>query len=525
VQYRGVVPNALLVGVRIRFDEAGLVDALGWLYELAQRWQKPMVVNLSLGSNEGPHDGSFPSEIAIDHFSGPGRVVVAAAGNEATGPGGIHVRFPSEGGIQGARFEFSGRSGEESHFELWTDRGATFEYLIALEEFSGGGIGRILSKTPWLTPSVSTEVTLSERGVSAVDLMITPQETSTAVGISGTLKKKSKALSSYRYQIWVRNLSAPLDAWLPDRDLRFSDTAGPVTLTLDPSGSETVRFVPGDSRYTLTLPGTARRVLTATGYVTRNEWFSRDGTHLMTLRPIGSLIDVASQGPTRDGREKPDLALPGEYIASSLSTQLEFFPADFRVDETHGLLRGTSMATPHLAGAVALLLMKRPDLTPEEILAFFQQWAIPRGERTLWGWGALDLSPLKDLPGEEPRDRTPPGLRSLSARYTSGGWVIEFASTELARAEILFDGGKDLGTLRYGERHRFKGKGSPPSRGFRVRLVDPAGNTRLSEPQSFPPPGCGCFLDPGRGWREPGGFLFLFFLLGAYRFLRTRRFL
>jgi hypothetical protein len=152
------------------------------------------------------------------------------------------------------------------------------------------------------------------------------------------------------------------------------------------------------------------------------------------------------------------------------------------------------MACPHLAGAVALLLSKRPGMTPEEVYALFQEWAIPRGEKTLWGWGQLDLSPLKDLPAERPRDETPPKLGSLSARSTSGGWVIEFTSTELARSEILFEKGASVGSLRYGERHRFRGKGSPPSRGFRVRLVDPAGNSFLSDPQTFPPSGCGCLL-------------------------------
>lgn len=60
----------------------------------------------------------------------------------------------------------------------------------------------------------------------------------------------------------------------------------------------------------------------------------------------------SSVGPTKDGRIKPDIAAPGSSIASTTSSG----------DLNYRSMNGTSMATPHIAGAVALLWSANPAL-------------------------------------------------------------------------------------------------------------------------------------------------------------------
>jgi minor extracellular serine protease Vpr len=75
--------------------------------------------------------------------------------------------------------------------------------------------------------------------------------------------------------------------------------------------------------------------------------------------------------PTLD--VKPDIGAPGGFIYSTYPLELG----------GHAILSGTSMASPHTAGAVALLLQAHPGLTPDQVRTALQNTADPRA----W-WGA-----------------------------------------------------------------------------------------------------------------------------------------
>lgn len=66
--------------------------------------------------------------------------------------------------------------------------------------------------------------------------------------------------------------------------------------------------------------------------------------------PDGKIASFSSRGPTPDGRVKPDVVAPGVTVLSA-------FPGN-----TYASEEGTSMATPHVAGVVALLWSAKPAL-------------------------------------------------------------------------------------------------------------------------------------------------------------------
>lgn len=71
---------------------------------------------------------------------------------------------------------------------------------------------------------------------------------------------------------------------------------------------------------------------------------------------------------------KPDVVAPGVSINSTVPI---WESTDETYDNAFGLKQGTSMATPHVVGAVALLLGKYPDLAPDQIKSLLMNNADP----------------------------------------------------------------------------------------------------------------------------------------------------
>jgi len=92
-----------------------------------------------------------------------------------------------------------------------------------------------------------------------------------------------------------------------------------------------------------------------------------------------------SSGELRGGKIKPDVMAPGLGIVSSVPGGTE-------------AKSGTSMSTPFVAGAAALVMEKHPELTALQVKQFLEETALdlgPAGEDTLFGWGLVDLSKIE----------------------------------------------------------------------------------------------------------------------------------
>ncbi|MCL6591006.1 MAG: S8 family peptidase [Firmicutes bacterium] len=105
-----------------------------------------------------------------------------------------------------------------------------------------------------------------------------------------------------------------------------------------------------------------------------------------TLKPDDDkLSPTSSRGPTIDNLVKPDLLAPGTNIASTWKNGL------------YRSMTGTSMATPMVTGAVALIMQKWPAATPNQVKKLLVKTSRSLGlSAVLQGAGALDLEKIFD---------------------------------------------------------------------------------------------------------------------------------
>ncbi|UCC89170.1 MAG: S8 family serine peptidase [Anaerolineales bacterium] len=146
----------------------------------------------------------------------------------------------------------------------------------------------------------------------------------------------------------------------------------------------------GPSDSTVGSPGCARWVIT-----------------IGAVDDADKVTDFSSRGPTSDGRVKPDLVFPGAGIvaAQANGTALGSVVAPGYVE-----LSGTSMATPHATGSVALLLQAQPGLTPNQIRWTLLTTALGLGESlNVQGSGRGNVyAAYQKILSETPPDGTEP---------------------------------------------------------------------------------------------------------------------
>jgi serine protease AprX len=109
----------------------------------------------------------------------------------------------------------------------------------------------------------------------------------------------------------------------------------------------------------------------------------------------GNLADFSSRGVPGDDFAHPDITAPGVQIIAPRATTGPVTPpftGDLEYGAFYSSISGTSMATPHISGVVALMLEANPSLTLDGVLEIFRETAKPMPGRALWevGYGYVD---------------------------------------------------------------------------------------------------------------------------------------
>ena len=210
----------------------------------------------------------------------------------------------------------------------------------------------------------------------------------------------SSKLDNYSFDL-VFNGTCEGDVWL------YYDYVYDNVFTSNRSGttntatSTTYTYVAGDSNNTMTIPATANRVIAVGSYLGRDQWTDVAGTthsqvdYWSNVETVGGISYFSSLGPTADSRTKPEVSAPGEPIISTLVSN-NTVTNSYKGDSTHWKQQGTSMASPHVAGIVALMLEKNKCLKAAEIKSNLTTYADSVSGVSLpnntWGYGKVNAA-------------------------------------------------------------------------------------------------------------------------------------
>jgi len=410
----------VLEGVQTIFEKADLID-------------KAAVVNLSLGTSIGAHDGTSLLEEGLTELSGEkgGRIIVGAAGNEQVVPasfsaarrefvGGIHAPINvGDGESKGYRIGVWNGAGAVSAYvggtmvDVWLDAGQKDSCKIAIlgytddrspEDFTFPNLTSTdsalfaTSDVPFAT-STTTPVTSTGGSITAtvsIDQADSRNNKPHAIALLAPENNSRTILQTMWFDVVVRASGGDCtgNMWLYIDYASYHDFLKGVAGGGRDVGAGThgaaYLLGDGDSEYTTTIPATAQGVIAVGSWMppkpvgaSASEWTGDDGTtydqsDISAPGGMGSvtgdLSSFSSLGPTADGRAKPAIVAPGEPIVAALAENVNV-STSIAVGEDHFKNAGTSMASPHVVGIVALLLEKNNTLTPSEVRAALQAGA------------------------------------------------------------------------------------------------------------------------------------------------------
>ena len=440
-------------------DGNAIVDAIAWMKTKAAALGKPLVINLSMGSYFGARDGTSNYEQALSNAGAAGVVIAAAAGNEGSDKLVASGQI-SAGQTKSVTFNWANTVTQDQRIEMWYP--GVNQYAIKLTGPNG------CAMPEFVTAETDRTYTLSCGTIGVTSTAPQANNDDRQILVSFTI---SPTNPTGFYGDWTIELRGDV--------VTVAETGFSLICGEDSSGLLFTSNTPtGFTLGILTDTSSATRTISVASYNTNTSWLTTGGVpNTPSNYYYGPLTDVStfsSRGPRRNCSNpskcpavmKPEITAPGSSIISTLSSD-GLVPTNdsIEADGKHVAKAGTSMATPHVTGAVALMLQKNPSLTPEQVKQILFQ-NVQTNAFTI-GLPVFDLaSPL--MPAT-PNNNWGYGILDIQAAYNAVApiMVVEFYNTNLdnyfitansSEAAAIDGGSAGPGWIRTG--NTFKSGGS-----------------------------------------------------------------
>lgn len=384
--------NKNLVDKKDLYKYTTATDALGfkYIFDYAKRHNQPCVASFSEGSGFRFDSDTQLYHAVLDRLQGPGRIIVASAGNE----GGRASYLKKPLGTDSA-----GTFIKNSNGKIRVSAKSKEHFLLRLRFHRVGTL---------TTYDIDTRALVAAKDSQQIDTLT-----------FGKLQYEIQTVAyqpddegALAYEMLLRTLGT--STYVPPTALVLIGATADVELFRGAGTWETNKREPallgGDDTHTILSPASAPAVIAVGATSYRTHITNYKGEKKYSLKGTGGVrAPYSSKGPTTDGRTKPDVMAPGSNIISSYNS---FYIAnhpnnsDVQWDVEHfqhngrtypwNCNTGTSMSAPAVAGAIALWLQANPTLTANDIRNIVAQTGIRHATtlphpNNLYGYGQIDV--------------------------------------------------------------------------------------------------------------------------------------
>ena len=441
----GMAPDADIVACGMpegELNDVRVANCISYIVDYASRAGKPCVINISLGTNVGPHDGtSFLTRI-FNQVSGPGRVIVVSAGNDGDAAVCMHRTVAGEddtvtallSGYRGSK-EFSG------DISAWSSDDTPIGSRFIVVDADDGKI-MYTSRSTFDSNGQAIDISseddeLGEFFKGKISLTSSHEATSrysTTCHIDGEAKNNEYIIGLQYLAKGQTDLTVWGSQYAYINQHRFSWAER------------------GSSAGSISDLATTDSVISVGSYNSKQYVPLRNDSLLFRINSRPRVLSYYSAyGPDENGIQRPDVCAPGSVMIASANRydvkapNIAYWQPSAYFNGTEYPYcpdLGTSMSAPVVAGAIALWMEANPALSTREVRdilyhSSYKDSHVNAQASQRWGSGKLDVAA---------------GLRYiLQDNATRGDVNLDGAvnvSDVSALISILIDGTTDMGAFK-----------------------------------------------------------------------------